>query len=97
MARPLEEKTTAVLEALEAFLTEGAHPTLRELAHRALVSTRDARWSLSSQVRAGRVQITGRRRVPYRNKPVAEYGLTMPRSSEAPVAALAAVLSCWRT
>lgn len=49
-------------------------PTLQEMAQRATVGLAIARRTANNMTRAGDLRcITGRRKVPYRNKPVAEY------------------------
>ena len=96
MPRPREDKATALLNALAAFVSEGQKPTQQELAHRALVSQRDTRSTLSNLVRAGHVEVKGERRVHYRNKPVAVYGFPDGNGSEAPLQTLVQALSVWR-
>lgn len=94
MARPREQKSQALLDALKVLIDQGLHPSLRELSHQSLVAVREARWIMSSLVRAGHVEITGFRRVQYRNRPIAEYGF--PSSTpELGHAALESVLRCW--
>lgn len=86
----------ALLEALDAFITEGSRPTSLELAHRALLSTQDTKNGLANLVRSGQVTITGYRRVHYRNRPVAEYGITDGTEEPAPEQALFQALNAWR-
>lgn len=97
MARPREEKTAAILDALQAMIAEGKRPTMLELAHRAKVSSRDAKSTVANLVRAGHVEVKESRRVHYRNKPVAEYGFPEMSQEVAPVQALNQVLNAWRT
>ena len=98
MARPREDKSLALLDALAQKVAQGQQPTMRELAYGALLSLRDARMILNGLVRGGHVVIIGFRRVHYRNRPVAEYGLPGADKGvtiEGP-RALADALSCWR-
>lgn len=95
MARPQEAKTDAIMKALKALSTEGRHPTLRELSHRSQVSLRDTRSTLSNLVRAGHLEIKSFRRVHYRNRPVAEYGLAS-HEVESGAFNLGQALGAWR-
>lgn len=98
MARPREEKSLALLNALAKLTATGQSPTMRELAHASLLSIRDARMLLGGLIRGGHVIITGYRRVHYRNRPVAEYGTANPDQNDQAQGsnALANALSCWR-
>lgn len=98
MARPREEKSLALLDALAKFVAQGQSPTMLELAHASLLSVGDARMLLGGLTRGGHVVITGYRRVHYRNRPVAEYGIAVKGESEQETGpnALVHALSCWR-
>lgn len=54
-------------------LPEGRGATLRELASRACVGAAAALHTVKHMTRSGELVIVGRRRVEYRNRPVAEY------------------------
>lgn len=86
----------ALLEALDAFITEGTRPSSLELAHRSLLSNKDTKNGLANLVRSGQVTIKGHRRVHYRNRPVAEYGFPEGIEESAPVQALCQALDAWR-
>lgn len=96
MGRPQEAKTDAILEALKALSTQGQHPTMRELSHRSQVSFRDTRATLSNLVRAGHLEIKSFRRVHYRNRPIAEYGIPESHDSQTPITSLNEALNAWR-
>lgn len=96
MPRPREGKTAAILEALRAMIAEGKQPTMLELAHRAQVSSRDAKSTMANLVRAGHVEAKGSTRVHYRNKPVAVYGFPEKSEDAAPAQALTQAINAWR-
>ena len=85
------------MQALQAFTDEGEQPTLRDLAFRSLVGLRDANTTMSNLVRAGHAEINGTRRVHYRNRPVALYGMPIQDESLDAVTTLAEALSSWST
>lgn len=99
--RPLGEIHSALLQAVRELETPDRGPTLREMAHRACVGIKAAQCNVKNMVRQGVLVIVKTRRVPYRNKPVAEYGLPAERipkaTGPAPAALLAAALSAWNT
>ena len=71
--RPHGAICLALLRAADALFTPARAPTLRELANHAQVGSAAARYSVPRLVRGGALQIVRTRRVPYRNRPVAEY------------------------
>lgn len=75
LGRPQGEISQAMLQAVQALATDSKGATLREAAAYARVSLRPARQTLGNLRRAGAVVIARTRRVPYRNRPVAEYAL----------------------
>lgn len=64
-----------VRQALLVAAAELQRPTLAELAARACVGYDSARHTVDNLRRAGRLRVLGWRRVAYRNRPVAEYGV----------------------
>ena len=97
--RPLGEVHAALLQAVRELATPEQGPTLREMAHRACVGTAAATSTVKNMVRNGFLVIERTRRVPYINKPVAEYGIPPERIPKAKKGAggalLAAALSGW--
>lgn len=93
---PRKEKATALLGALTVLADAGQQPTMRELAYRSQVGLRDAKWTMANLVRTGHVEVKSFRRVPYRNKPVAEYGFPESRDSHPAAISLAEALNAWR-
>jgi hypothetical protein len=71
--RPAGEVRLALIRAAQDIFSEGRGATLVELAQRACVGREVARQHISNIKRAGLLRIVGERRVPYRNRPVAEY------------------------
>jgi len=75
--RPTGEVSLAMLQAAHAIrrerATSGQGPTLAELVARSQVGYKVARATVSNLKRAGHLEIVGTRRVPGRNRPVAEY------------------------
>ncbi|MNV74275.1 hypothetical protein D3C71_1674820 [compost metagenome] len=71
--RPAGEVRQALLKAACELATPERAPTLRELAHRAQVGQGAARVTVDHMRRAGQLCIARLRKVPYRNRPVAEY------------------------
>lgn len=69
------------------------------MAHRACVGVASAKTTTARMVRNGWLVIVRTKRVPYRNKPVAEYGIPPERNPKAKKGAggalLAAALSGW--
>ena len=86
-----------MLRAVGELATPERGATLREAAARACVGIKTARYTLDYLRRSGAVVIVRTRRVPYRNKPVAEYAL--PDLAQAPAGAgdggMGALLSAW--
>ena len=75
--RPAGEISLAMLQAAHALRREraeaGQGPTLAEMVARAQVGYKAARATVQNLRRAGHLEIVGQRRVPGRNRPVAEY------------------------
>ena len=75
--RPAGEVRLAMLQAAHTLRRErmacGQGPTLAELAARSQVGYKAARVTVANLRRAGHLEIVGTRRVPGRNRPVAEY------------------------
>lgn len=67
------EVRLALLRAAVALSTPDRAPTQRELAECAGVSYGATRQTVRDMVRAGVLRVARTRRVPYRNRPVAEY------------------------
>ena len=78
--RPAGEVRLALLKAAWELVTPDRGATLRELAHHSQVGLHAARDTVAHMRRAGQLCIARERKVPYRNRPVAEY---VPRA-EAP-------------
>lgn len=93
------EVHAALLQAVRELETPEQGPTLREMAHRSKVGLAAARCNTQHMVRMGVLVIVRTRRVTYRNKPVAEYGIPPERIPKAKKGAggalLAAALSGW--
>lgn len=73
--RPVGDVRKALLDAAIALATQEQAPTLQELAQRACVGIKAARVTVSNLKRCGALAIVRERRVAYRNRRVAEYGL----------------------
>ncbi|MBC7620901.1 MAG: hypothetical protein H7293_18270 [Candidatus Saccharibacteria bacterium] len=75
--RPTGEISLAMLQAAHTIKREraasGQGPTLAEMVARAQVGYKAARATVANLKRAGHLEIVGQRRVPGRNRPVAEY------------------------
>lgn len=71
--RPAGEVRLALLRASAELATNDRGPTLRELAQHSQVGLKAARQTVSHMCRAGVLEIARTRKVPYRNRPVAEY------------------------
>lgn len=91
----------ALLQACQALATPDRAPTLRELAAQACVGLLAAERTLDNMRRAGLVRAARMRRVPYRNRPVAEYEPVpqhqrqLPGSAGEGLQGLARVLTAW--
>lgn len=86
----------ALIRAVGELATLDSGPTLREVAARACVGVHAARIALQDLRRYDHVVIARTRRVPYRNKPVAEYALPHAApGSEGAGNGMAALLSAW--
>lgn len=75
--RPKGEVHQALLKAVCELATPERGATLRELAAHACVGVTAARYTVEYLKRSGVVMIARTRRVPYRNRPVAEYALAL--------------------
>lgn len=98
--RPLGEVQAALLEAVQALETADRGPTLREMAGRACVGRAAAKYTAANMVRRGFLVIVRTRTVPYRGKPVAEYGTAntlqhVSHKCDDGVAVLASAMSFW--
>lgn len=71
--RPAGEVRLALLAACGQLATAERGPTLREMAAVACVGLEAARRTVANMQRAGQLHAPRTRRVPYRNRPVAEY------------------------
>lgn len=91
--RPKGEIHHALLKAVGDLATPDRGATLQEIAARACVGIRAARYTLDYMHRSGVIVIARTRKVPYRNRPVAEYALPSQPSAGQGVAVL---LSVWR-
>lgn len=74
--RPVGEVRKALLKAVDELATDDKAPTLQELAQHACVGMKSARMTIQNLKRCGALAIARPRRVPYRNRPVAEYAPT---------------------
>jgi predicted transcriptional regulator len=91
--RPAGEIREAILAACHAMTTPERAATLAELCQRANVSRSAATSTLKNLVRSGVLTIPRTRKVPYRNKPVAEYApATATRAS---IVDLGTLLAAW--
>lgn len=93
--RPAGEVRQALLNAALALATPERAPTLRELAIHSQVGFDAARDTLKNMCRANVLRVVRTRRVPYRNKPVAEYAPPEPVVAQDPCRALSDVLGRW--
>jgi hydroxyacyl-ACP dehydratase HTD2-like protein with hotdog domain len=92
-----------IRQALQRAATELTTPlppdrgaTFQELAVRAQVGVGGALHTVRNMARAGQLCISGRRKVPYRNRPVAEYRpVEEPQTSAPDGPALDDVLAAW--
>jgi hypothetical protein len=79
--RPHSEVRQALLGAVQVLATPTQAPTLAELAAHAQVGREHARCMVAALKRHGALQIARTRRVPYRNRPVAEYQLAVAQAA----------------
>jgi hypothetical protein len=94
--RPAGEIKLALLRAAAELATPRRGPTLRELAAAARVGLDAAESTVENMVRAGDLVIVRKRKVEYRNKPVAEYSIKPDPSDPASTdSALGRVLASW--
>lgn len=96
--RPKGATHLALLDAARTLATPERGATMRELAQCACVGVAVARYMVAAMAKYGALEIVRTRRVPYRNRPVAEYALPRPvAQSPAPGAwALGAAMASWR-
>lgn len=84
--RPAGEIRMALLQAAAdmAHIADGRErgPTMQELAARAQVGVKAACTTVKNMTRSGALRVVDKRKVPHRNKPVAEYAL--PRAETPP-------------
>jgi hypothetical protein len=73
MARPAGEVSLALLRAASELATPERAPTMRELAHHAMVGVESANVAVKNLKRSGRLLPVRLRNVPHRTRPVAEY------------------------
>jgi len=73
MARPAGEVSLALLRAAAQLTTAERAPTMRELAHHAMVGVESANVAVKNLKRSGRLLPVRLRNVPHRTRPVAEY------------------------
>lgn len=87
--RPAGEVSLALLQAAHAIRREraasGQGATLRELVHRSQVGYQVARDLVPKLKSGGKLKIIGTRRVPGRNRPVAEYAPVVSEAAPADV------------
>lgn len=94
--RPAGEVRLALLQACQALVRPEQAPTLRELAAQACVGLGAATHTVKHMRRAQQLHIVRTRRVPYRNRPVAEYAPAAPVApAQAPAQVLACALTAW--
>lgn len=73
MARPAGEVSLALLRAAAQLTTAERAPTMRELAHHAMVGVESANVAVKNLKRSGRLLPVRLRTVAHRTRPVAEY------------------------
>ncbi len=73
MARPAGEVSLALLRSAAQLATPERAPTLRELAHHAMVGVEAANVAVKNLKRSGRLVPVRLREVRHRTRPVAEY------------------------
>ncbi|WP_302409307.1 hypothetical protein [Comamonas kerstersii] len=95
--RPAGEVSQSLLAAVDQLATPERAPTLQEIAAKSGVALDVARQTLKDMKRHGRVFSPRTRKVPYRNRPVAEYARHMPMAAAANEAAsgLSVLMSAW--
>lgn len=94
--RPPGEIHLALLTAAHDLFTPERAPTLTELAHRAQVGNEAARRTVENMSRLGKLRKVRDRRVPYRNRPVAEYApAELVEDNNKGFVDLAEVVSVW--
>lgn len=94
--RPAGEIRQALLQACATLAQPQQGPTLRELAAHARVGLDAAQRTVDNMRRAGVLHSPRTRRVPYRNRPVAEYEPAPgARPAAPPSQGLARVMTAW--
>ena len=73
MARPAGEVSLALLRSAAQLATPERAPTMRELAHHAMVGVDAANVAVKNLKRSGRLLPVRLRQVAHRTRPVAEY------------------------
>lgn len=88
----------ALVDAAKALATPERGATMRELAHGACVGSAVARYMVAGMAKSGALVIVRTRRVPYRNRPVAEYALPSPNEPDLLPTGneLSAAMAAWR-
>ena len=96
MARPAGEIRKALLAAIAELTTPERGVLLREAAARAGVGLAAARYTINNLHTAGLVRIARWQRVPWRNRPVAEYVVATPGPERLTASqVLGSALSSW--
>lgn len=95
--RPAGEIHQALLKAAQELFTPDKAPTLAELAGRACVGLEAARRTVFNMCRSDVLTVARTRKVPYRNKPVAEYAPAPPdvKDDSAAHVDVARAMSLW--
>lgn len=93
--RPAGEIRQALLASARELFTQDRAPTMAELAHHAQVGKQAARRTVENMHRHGALRKVRDRRVPYRNKPVAEYAPPDLLDEQPGGVCLSDVVSAW--
>lgn len=94
--RPKGEVHQALMAAARELATAERGATLREMALHARVGLRAARYTVSYLRVSGALTIARTRRVPYRNRPVAEYVVTdVALLAQPTVSGVTTLLAAW--
>jgi hypothetical protein len=97
--RPAGEVRVALQSAAQELVTvDGGQergPTLQELAARAKVGAQAAMTTVKNMTRSGALRIVNTRKVPNRNRPVAEYGPPKDSAQDDEFVDMGSVLAMW--
>lgn len=93
--RPPGEARLALLRAAVELTTVARSPTLRELTAYSRVGSGAALCTVKHMVKAKLLVIVRDRKVPYRNRPVAEYAPAPEAEPDESADALCAVFKSW--